>query len=165
MDQLRLDFWGNRACKCDTHKALDFPTFRFGTGGRWFKSTRPDQSSQAARRYSFPARGFHKGSNKRSDSSRLSHNSRRKQHRRRGRRRENRYPSSLPPKCGPVDPGPPLAAHGAIQARRTSSVPKPEIGSVFESTSLQSDVLFSLRKGALEHSAKTWRSGRMDLNH
>jgi len=28
---LRQDFWGGAACKCDTHKALDFTTFWFGT--------------------------------------------------------------------------------------------------------------------------------------
>ena len=31
VDQLRQDFWGGAVCKCDTHKALDFPTFWFGT--------------------------------------------------------------------------------------------------------------------------------------
>jgi|SRR6267378_117962 len=31
VDQLRQDFWGGAACKCDTHKALDFSTFWFGT--------------------------------------------------------------------------------------------------------------------------------------
>jgi hypothetical protein len=25
VDQWRQDFWGDGACKCDTHKALDFP--------------------------------------------------------------------------------------------------------------------------------------------
>ena len=33
VDQLRQDFWGDGARKCDTHKALDFPTLRFGTRG------------------------------------------------------------------------------------------------------------------------------------
>src|SRR5260370_13527268 len=31
VDQLRQAFWGGAVCKCDTHKALDFPTFWFGT--------------------------------------------------------------------------------------------------------------------------------------
>jgi len=31
VDQLRQDFWAAGACKCDTRKALDFPTLRFGT--------------------------------------------------------------------------------------------------------------------------------------
>jgi len=31
VDQLRQDFWGGAVCKCDTHKALDFSTFWFGT--------------------------------------------------------------------------------------------------------------------------------------
>ena len=31
VDQLRQDFGGGAVCKCDTHKALDFPTLRFGT--------------------------------------------------------------------------------------------------------------------------------------
>src|SRR5580704_12342024 len=33
VDQLRQDFWAAAACKCDTRKALDFPTLRFGTRG------------------------------------------------------------------------------------------------------------------------------------
>jgi hypothetical protein len=33
VDQLRQDFWAAGACKCDTRKALDFPTLRFGTRG------------------------------------------------------------------------------------------------------------------------------------
>src|SRR4029077_18725395 len=33
VDQLRQDFWAVGACKCDTRKALDFPTLRFGTRG------------------------------------------------------------------------------------------------------------------------------------
>src|SRR5689334_10076022 len=31
VDQLRQDFWSECGCKCDTHKALDFLTLRFGT--------------------------------------------------------------------------------------------------------------------------------------
>jgi hypothetical protein len=31
VDQLRQDFWGDGARKCDTCKALDFSTLRFGT--------------------------------------------------------------------------------------------------------------------------------------
>ncbi len=31
VDQLRQDFWAAGACKCDTRKALDSPTLRFGT--------------------------------------------------------------------------------------------------------------------------------------
>ena len=33
MDQLRQDSWGDGPRKCDTHKALDFLTPRFGTRG------------------------------------------------------------------------------------------------------------------------------------
>jgi hypothetical protein len=31
VDELRQDFWGDGGRKCDTCKALDFPTRRFGT--------------------------------------------------------------------------------------------------------------------------------------
>jgi len=33
VDQLRQDFGGDGSRKCDTHKALDFSTLRFGTTG------------------------------------------------------------------------------------------------------------------------------------
>jgi hypothetical protein len=31
VDQLRQGFWGGSACKCGTHKALDFSPLQFGT--------------------------------------------------------------------------------------------------------------------------------------
>jgi hypothetical protein len=33
VDQVRQDFWAAGACKCDTRKALDFPTRDQGVGG------------------------------------------------------------------------------------------------------------------------------------
>ena len=46
VDQLRQDF--GAACKCDTRKALDFPTLRFGTRGSEVQILSPDHGPQSA---------------------------------------------------------------------------------------------------------------------
>jgi hypothetical protein len=65
VDQLRQDFWAAGACKCDTRKALDFPTLRFGTRGSEVQILSPRplppllscscSHFQIARRFEFPS--------------------------------------------------------------------------------------------------------------
>jgi hypothetical protein len=50
--ELRAGFGGRSGRKCDTSKALDFPTHWFGTRRSGFKSTRPDHFAAEARGWS-----------------------------------------------------------------------------------------------------------------